>query len=125
MGVAQPVTHKKSQRGGELVKALLFRKPNRREVGYLALVALFYALGVGYVYIHDLSFQSLFLYGLLQPQGVTGEAARLTEIDTPLSWNLLQVGWFVLIKGAAVLVELFQYWVVGMLIAGALVVFVS
>jgi uncharacterized membrane protein YraQ (UPF0718 family) len=102
-----------------------FRKPNRKEIFYLALVAMFYAAGVGYVYYHNLSFEALFYYGLLQPQGVSGEAARLTEIDTPLSWNFLQVGWFVFIKGAAVLVELFQYWVVGMLIAGALVVFVS
>lgn len=103
----------------------LFRQPNRKEIFYLALVAMFYAAGVGYVYYHNLSFEALFYYGLLQPQGVSGEAARLTEIDTPLSWNLLQVGWLVFIKGAAVLVELFQYWVVGMLIAGALVVFVS
>lgn len=103
----------------------LFRKPNRKEIFYLALVFAFYALGVGYVYSHSLSWEALFYYGLLQPPGVTGEAARLTEVDTPLSWNLLRVGWFVLIKGAAVLVELFQYWIVGMLIAGALVVFVS
>ncbi len=41
-----------------------------------------------------------------------------------LSWNIPQVAWFVFIKGAGVLVELFQYWIVGMLIAGALVVFV-
>jgi uncharacterized membrane protein YraQ (UPF0718 family) len=103
----------------------LFRKPKRKEIFYLALVVLFYVAGVGYVYYRDLSFEALFYYGLLQPQGVTGEAARLTEIETPLSWNLLQVTWFILIKGAAVLVELFQYWIVGMLIAGALVVFVS
>lgn len=103
----------------------LFRKPNRKEIFYLALVVLFYAAGIGYVYYHNLSFEALFYYGLLQPQGVTGEAARLTEIDTPLSWNLLQVGWFVFMKGGAVLVELFQFWVVGMLIAGALVAFVS
>ena len=105
--------------------APVFRKPSRKEVFYLVLVALFYGLGVGYVYYHGLSFKSLFLYGLLQPTGVTGEAARLTEIHTPLSWDLLQVAWFTLIKGSAVLVELFQYWAVGMLIAGALVVFVS
>ncbi len=34
------------------------------------------------------------------------------------------MAWFVYIKGAAVLVELFQYWVIGLLIAAALVVFV-
>jgi uncharacterized membrane protein YraQ (UPF0718 family) len=103
----------------------LFRKPKSKEIVYLAFVLLFYALGVGYVYSHSLSWEALFYYGLLQPPGVTGEAARLTEVDSPLSWNLLQVGWFVLIKGAAVLVELFQFWIVGMLIAGVLVVFVS
>lgn len=103
----------------------LFRRPTRKEIFYLTLVALFYSAGVGYVYYRNLSFEALFYYGVLQPHGVSGEAARLTEIETPLSWNLLQVGWFILIKGAAVLVELFQYWVVGMLIAGALVVFVS
>lgn len=116
---ASPMTGTKARR------LPLFRKPNRKEIFYLTLVAMFYAVGVGYVYYHNLSFEALFYYGLLQPQGVTGESVRLTEIDTPLSWNLLQVGWFVFIKGAAVLVELFQYWVVGMLIAGALVVFVS
>jgi len=114
-------------RTGQLTvpRPALFRKPKRKEIFYLAFVALFYAAGVGYVYYHNLSFEALFYYGLLQPHGVTGEAARLTEIPTPLSWNLLQVTWFILIKGAAVLVELFQYWIVGMLIAGALVVFVS
>ena len=105
--------------------APIFRKPNKRELWYLAAVMIFYLLGVSYVYIHQLSFKALFAYGLLQQHGVTGEAARLTEINTPLSWNILQVAWFVLVKGAAVLVELFQYWVVGMFIAGSLVVFVS
>ncbi len=33
--------------------------------------------------------------------------------------------WFIYIKASAVLVELFQYWAIGMLIAGALIVFVS
>lgn len=106
-------------------KKTLFRKPNRKELVYLVAVAAFYLLGVAYVYTHQLSFKALFAYGLLQQPGVTGEAARLTEISTPLSWNILQIVWFVLVKGAAVLVELFQYWLVGMLIAGALVVFVS
>ncbi len=103
----------------------MFRKPNRKELFYLLIVALFYGIGVTYVYMNDLSFEALFFYGLLQPQGISGEAARIVEIDTPLSWNIPQVAWFVFIKGAAVLVELFQYWIVGMLIAGALVVFVS
>lgn len=103
----------------------MFRKPNRKELFYLLIVALFYGIGVTYVYMNDLSFEALFFYGLLQPQGISGEAARIVEIDTPLSWNIPQVAWFVFIKGAAVLVELFQYWIVGMLIAGALVVFIS
>lgn len=67
---------------------------------------------------------SLFKYGLLQPKGITGDEARLLEIDTPLSWNVLGVLWFIYIKGSAVLVELFQYWIVGMAIAGALAVFI-
>lgn len=106
-------------------RVALFRKPNRKEWIYLGLVIFFYALGVGYAYVNGLSLEAFFYYGLLQPQGITGEASRLVEIETPLSWNLPEVGWFVLIKGSAVLVELFQYWVVGMLIAGLLVVFVS
>ncbi len=91
---------------------------------YLVLVLVLYATGVVYAYWHGLSIGALFKYGLLQPEGITGEAARLTEIETPLSWNIPQVLWFIYVKGAAVLVELFQYWVVGMLIAAALVVFV-
>ncbi len=88
------------------------------------LIGLLYLAGVLYVYLNDLSWTALFSYGLLQPQGVTGEEARLVEIETPLSWNIPQVLWFISIKSSAVLVELFQYWVVGMLIAAALVVFV-
>ena len=125
MGVAQRITERDVEPLSPATRVPLFRKPTRRELIYLALVALFYAIGVGYVYLHSLSVKALFLYVLLQPPGITGEAARLTEINTPLSWNLLQVGWFILAKGSAVLVELVQYWVVGMLIAGTLVVFVS
>lgn len=102
----------------------MFRKPNRKEWLYLMIVVLLYASGVFYVHSHDLSMESLFKYGLLQPKGITGDEARLLEIDTPLSWNILQVLWFIYIKGSAVLVELFQYWVVGMVIAGTLVAFV-
>lgn len=105
-------------------KESIFRKPSGGEWLCLGIVFLFYALGVGYVHYHNLSFSALFYYGLLQPPGVVGEEARLAEISTPLSWNLLHVSWFVLIKGAAVLVELFQYWVIGMAIAGVLVAFV-
>lgn len=92
---------------------------------YLAAVVVMYASALAYAAANGLSIAALFEYGLLQPTGITGEEARLVEIDTPLSWNIPQVVWYVYIKGAAVLVELFQYWVVGMLIAAALVVFVS
>lgn len=92
---------------------------------YLAGVAVLYASGLIYAYVSGLSIRSLYAYGLLQPLGVEGEEARLVEIATPLSWNIPQVLWFVYIKAAAVLVELFQYWVIGMLIAAALIVFVS
>lgn len=102
----------------------MFRKPNKKETIYLVVVILFYLTGILYVYAQDLSFGALFKYGLLQPRGVTGEEARLVDIETPLSWNIAQVLWFVFIKGVAVLVELFQYWIVGMFIAAALVVFV-
>jgi uncharacterized membrane protein YraQ (UPF0718 family) len=76
------------------------------------------------VHNRGLSFGALFNYGLLQPKGISAEEVRLTEIETPLSWNIPQVVWFIYIKSAAVLVELFQFWLVGMLIAGALVAFV-
>jgi len=102
----------------------MLRKPNRKEWFYLLIVVLLYLSGVLYVYTHNLSMGALFKYGLLQPKGITGEEVRLTEIETPLSWNIPQVLWFIYIKGSAVLVELFQYWIVGMFIAAALVVFV-
>jgi hypothetical protein len=100
-------------------------RPTRTMWVYLVAVAVMYASGLIYAAAHGLSIRSLYLYGLLQPPGVTGPDARLAEIATPLSWNIAEVAWFVYIKGAAVLVELFQYWVVGMLIAGGLIVFVS
>ena len=99
--------------------------PTLRMWVYLLAVIIVYASGVLYALTHGLSITSLYLYGLLQPAGITGEDARLAEIATPLSWNIPQVLWFVYIKGAAVLVELFQYWLIGMLIAGALIVFMS
>ncbi len=102
----------------------MFRKPKRKELIYLLIVILLYASGVFYVYANNLSFDSLFKYGLLQPKGITGDEARLIEIETPLSWNIPKVLWYVYIKGSAVHVELFQYWIVGMLIAGLLVSFV-
>ncbi|MBE7557756.1 permease [bacterium] len=100
-------------------------RPTRKMWIYFVLVLVMYASGLGYAWSHGLSISSLYLYGLLQPKGLSGEEARLAEIATPLSWNIPQVLWFVYLKSAAVLVELFQYWAVGMLIAGALIVFVS
>ncbi len=102
----------------------MFKKPNRKECFYLLVVLLFYLSAVVFAHTKNLSIGALFKYGLLQPKGVTGQEARLTEIETPLSWNIPQVLWFIYIKGAAVLVELFQYWIVGMFIAAALVVFI-
>lgn len=92
---------------------------------YLGLVVVMSVSPLVYAAHHGFSIKSLYLYGLLQPPGIEGEAARIVEMATPLSWDLLRVAWFIYIKGAAVLVELFQYWVIGMLIAGALIVFVS
>lgn len=108
----------------ELAAREAFR-PTRTMWLYLMGVALMYASGVWYVVSHGLSLRALFFYGLLQPPGIVGNDARLVEIATPLSWNLAQVLWFIYIKAAAVLVELFQYWFVGMFIAGGLIVFVS
>lgn len=102
----------------------MFRRPIKKEWAYLLIVVILYLSALAFVWVNNLSFEALFKYGLLQPQGVSGEEARLAEIETPLSWNIPQVLWFIYIKGAAVLAELFQYWLVGMLIAAALVVFV-
>lgn len=102
----------------------MFRKPTQKEWIYLGIVFLLYLSGIFYVYFHNLSLGAIFRYGLLQPKGIMGVEARLTEIETPLSWNIPQVIWYIYIKGSAVLVELFQYWIVGMFIAGALIVFV-
>lgn len=102
----------------------MFRKPNRKELFYLLIVVLLYLTGVIYGYTHNLSMGALFKYGLLQPRGITGDEARLKKIETPLSWNILKAVWLIYIKGSAVLVELFQYWVVGMFIAAFFVVFV-
>lgn len=102
----------------------MFRKPVRKEWLYLALAMVMYASAVTYVLANDLSLSALFNYGLLQPPGITGEQARLADIPTPFSWNLPRVAWFIYIKGAAVLTELFQYWIVGLVIAASLVIFV-
>lgn len=92
---------------------------------YLAAVVAMYVSALVYAAANGLSISSLYWYGLLQPPGITGEEARLAEIETPLSWNIPHVLWFIYIKGAAVLVELFQYWIIGMLIAAGLIVFIS
>lgn len=85
------------------------RKPNGKEWFYLLAILFMYLSALIYVYSNDLSFSSMFLYGLLQPKGITGEEVRMVENSTPLSWNILRVLWFIYIKGSAVLVELFQY----------------
>ncbi|MGQ9694013.1 MAG: permease [Thermodesulfobacteriota bacterium] len=100
------------------------RKPTGKEWFYLSAILFMYLSALIYVYSYDLSFFSMFLYGLLQPKGIIGEEVRMVEISTPLSWNIPQVLWFLYIKGSAVLVELFQYWIVGMFIVAGLVVFV-
>lgn len=100
-------------------------RPTRTMWFYLAAVVTMYASALVYAAANGLSISSLYWYGLLQRPGITGEEARLVEIETPLSRNIPQILWFIYIKGAAVLVELFQYWVIGMLIAAALIVFVS
>ncbi len=102
----------------------MFRKPSKKEWIYLTSIIILYSIALIYVITNNLSITSLYKYGLLQPKGIIGEEARLKEIETPLSWNIPKVLWFIIIKGAGVLVELFQYWVIGMLIAAFLVVFV-
>jgi uncharacterized membrane protein YraQ (UPF0718 family) len=92
---------------------------------YFAAATAMYASGVIYVLTHNLSVRSLFLYRLLQPRGIAGAEARLVEIATPRSRNLPLVLWLIYLKASAVLVELFQYWFIGMLIAGGIIVFVS
>ncbi|MCM8771423.1 MAG: permease, partial [Candidatus Omnitrophica bacterium] len=88
-------------------------------------VIVLYVLAIWYVASHSLSWSALFKAGILQERGVTGLEARVKEIATPLSWNIPLVIWYIVIKGAALLVELLPYWIIGMFIAGGLVVFVS
>lgn len=61
----------------------MFRKPVKKESVYLAVAVVPYLTAIAYVYTHNLSAGALFKYGLLQPKGVTGEEARLTETETP------------------------------------------
>lgn len=100
-------------------------KIGKKEWFYFACVILLYILAVWYVAVNNLSWSAMFKAGILQEKGVTGLEARVKEIDTPLSWNIPLVIWYVIIKGAALLVELLPYWIVGMFIAAGLVVFVS
>jgi len=103
----------------------MFRKPSRKECFYFFGVVVLYILAIWYVASHDLSWSAMFKAGILQEKGVTGLEARVKDIDTPLSWNIPLVIWYIIIKGAALLVELLPYWIVGMFIAAALVVLVS
>jgi len=97
----------------------------KKQILFLVLVIALYALAVSYVAINDLSWSGMFKAGLLQPKGITGLEARIKEIDNPPLWNIPLVIWYIIIKGAALLVELLPYWLIGMLIAGSLAVFVS
>jgi len=100
-------------------------KLSKKEWFYFICVVVLYILAIWYVAAHNLSWSSLFKAGILQEKGVTGLEARVKEISTPLSWNIPLVFWYIIIKGAALLVELLPYWIMGMFIAGGLVVFVS
>lgn len=103
----------------------MFKKLSRKEWFYFLVVVVLYILAIWYVASHDLSWQALFKAGILQEKGVTGLDSRVKEIDTPLIWNIPLVIWYIIIKGAALLVELLPYWIFGMFIAAGLVVFVS
>ncbi|MCM8792709.1 MAG: permease, partial [Candidatus Omnitrophica bacterium] len=98
---------------------------SKKEWFYFICVIALYILAIWYVATHNLSWEAMFKAGILQKKGLSGLEARVKEIDTPLSWNIPLVIWYIIIKGAALLVELLPYWIIGMFIAGALVVFVS
>jgi len=97
----------------------------KKEWFYFVAVIVLYILAIWYVATHNLSWSAIFKAGILQEKGITGLEARVKEIATPLSWNIPLVIWYILIKGAALLVELMPYWIIGMFIAAGLVVFVS
>ena len=97
----------------------------KKQVFFFLAVIVLYALAVWYVAVNDLSWSAMFKAGLLQPKGVEGLESRIKEIDNPPLRNIPLVIWYIIIKGAALLVELLPYWLIGMLIAGSLVVFVS
>jgi len=97
----------------------------KKRLFFLVAVIVLYGLAISYVAINDLSWSGMFKAGLLQPKGITGLEARVKEIDNPPLWNIPLIIWYIIIKGAALLVELLPYWLIGMLIAGGLAVFVS
>lgn len=98
---------------------------NKKRILFLITVILLYVIAIIYVAINGLSWSAMFKAGLLQPKGVTGLDSRIVEIENPPLWNIPLVVWYIVLKGAALLVELLPYWLIGMLIAGSLVVFVS
>ncbi|MCM8782083.1 MAG: permease, partial [Candidatus Omnitrophica bacterium] len=100
-------------------------KLGKKEWFYFIAVIVLSVLAIWYVAAHNLSWSAMFKAGILQEKGIGGLEARVKEISTPLSWNIPLVIWYILIKGAALLVELLPYWIIGMFIAGGLVVFVS
>lgn len=100
-------------------------KLSKKEWFYFMAVITLYLIAILFVATHNLSWSAMFKAGILQEKGITGLEARVKEIDTPLTWNILLVGWYIILKGGALLVELLPYWIVGMFIAGGLVVFVS
>jgi uncharacterized membrane protein YraQ (UPF0718 family) len=100
-------------------------KLNKKEWFCFVAVIMLYGIAIWYVADHNLSWSTLFKAGLLQEKGITGLEVRVKDIETPVSWNILLVIWYIIIKGAALLVELLPYWIIGMFIAAGLVVFVS
>ena len=100
-------------------------KMGKKEWFYFIAVIVLYILAIWYVASHNLSWSAMFKAGILQEKGVTGLEARVKDINTPLSWDIPLVVWYIVIKGAALLVELMPYWIIGMFIAAGLVVFVS
>jgi uncharacterized membrane protein YraQ (UPF0718 family) len=97
----------------------------KKEWFYFIAVIVLYILAIWYVGYHNLSWSALFKAGILQEKGIQGLEARVKEINTPVSWDIPKVSWYIIIKGAALLVELLPYWIIGMFIAAGLVVFVS
>jgi hypothetical protein len=97
----------------------------KKQILFLVAVIALYALAVSYVAVNDLSWSGMFKAGIVQPKGITGLEARVIEIENPPLWNVPLVLWYITVKGAALLVELLPYWIIGMLIAGSLAVFVS